>query len=291
MSNVTSSLQVVPHSGTGVEVLGVDLMDLDQHELDAIKAAYAEHGLVFFRDQKLNEDGHIAFAQQFGPINVNRFFGAHPQFPEIAMVVKEPSQESNIGGAWHTDHSYDLEPAMGSILVAKALPQTGGDTLFVSMYDAFDALSDGLKETLRGLRAVHSGRHVFGTGKGYHEVTDAGDSGDGRIGNAAVGDQLTDPVHPIVIKHPLSGREALYVNPAFTIGIEGWSEAESKALLDYLYQAAVPTHHVCRFQWQPGSVAFWDNRATWHFAQNDYPGQRREMHRITIEGCPLEASG
>ena len=279
------ALELKPHTGAGVEVLGVDLANLSDVELAAVKHAYADYGLVFFRDQSMDEDAHIKLAAKFGPININRFFAAHADFPEIAMVVKEADQETNIGGGWHTDHSYDHAPAMGSILVAKELPDAGGDTWFVSMYDAFDRLSQGMKQTLRGLNAVHSAKHVFGAGEGYD--TKEASVGD-RIGNADAVDSLTDPVHPVVIKHPLSGKEALYVNPAFTLHFEGWTREESEPLLNFLYEHAVSEPSICKFQWRPGSVAFWDNRSTWHFAQNDYQGKRREMHRITIDGCVLE---
>ncbi|MDA0979004.1 MAG: TauD/TfdA family dioxygenase [Proteobacteria bacterium] len=281
-------LELRPHPGAGVEILGVDLAQPSDEELKFIQNAYAEHGLVFFRDQSLTEQSQIELAGKFGPINVNRFFAAHPDYPEIALVVKEPDQLTAIGEGWHTDHSYDQDPAMGSILVAKELPSSGGDTWFVSMYDAFNRLSEGLKQTLRGLKAVHSARHIFGTGQGYTQTADVAGQ---RIGNPAAADELIDPVHPVVIRHPLSGKEVLYVNPAFTRHFEGWTREESLPLLEYLYQQAVEEDHVCRFRWEPGSVAFWDNRATWHAAQNDYQGMRREMHRITIDGCPLEAAG
>jgi taurine dioxygenase len=280
-------LELRPHQGAGVEILGVDLRDVNDEALKIIKQAYADYGVVFFREQSLDENSHIALADKFGDININRFFKAHPAHPEIAMVAKEAEQTSNIGGGWHTDHSYDEAPAMGSILVAKTLPPTGGDTSFVSMYDAFNGLSAGLKQTLRGLRAVHSARHVFGAGEGYAQDKDG--TGD-RIGNTAAVDALVDPVHPVVITHPLSGKEALYVNPGFTLHFEGWTAEESQPLLQYLFAQATQDKHVGRFVWQPGSVAFWDNRATWHFAQNDYQGMRRVMHRITIDGCALEAS-
>lgn len=268
--------------GVGAEIQGVDIAaGLSANELDAIRASFAEHGLVFFRDQDISPEDHIAFAEQFGDINVNRFFTANPDHPQIAMVTKEPDQQVNIGGGWHTDHSYDHEPALGSILVARELPPSGGDTWFASMYKAYESLSPGLQETLCGLNAVHSARHVFGSAAGYEEHTE------GRIGNSAKADTLTDPVHPVVIVHPLSGKKALYVNPGFTLRIDGWTAEESAPLLQYLYEQAVKESFVTRFQWQPGSIAFWDNRATWHFAQNDYQGHRREMHRITIDGCAL----
>lgn len=275
-------LQELP--GTGIEITGIDLRRPEPDEFDCVIRCFAEHGLVFFRDQQLDERDHIALAERFGAVNVNRFFAAHADHPQIALVAKEADQAINIGGGWHTDHSYDAEPALGSILVARELPRSGGDTWFASMYDAFDTLSDGLKQTLLGLRAVHSARHVFGTGGGYEAETDATD----RIGNAGTADLLEDVVHPVVIRHPLSRRPALYVNPAFTLRFEGWSAEESRPLLEYLYEHATREERICRFAWRPGSIAFWDNRATWHFAQNDYAGERREMHRITIEGCALD---
>jgi taurine dioxygenase len=288
-----AGLTITPTQGVGAEITGVDVRHATAGEFEAIRAAFAEHGVIFLRDQTLSETDHIALAERFGPININRFFAAHPDHPEIAMVAKEPDQTDNIGGGWHTDHSYDQEPALGSILVARVLPKTGGDTWFASMYGAYETLDDETKAGIEGLRAVHSGRHIFGEADdSYYNTTDAGshDEGTKRIGNAAVAEQLEDVVHPVVIAHPLSGRRALYVNPAFTVRFEGMSKEESKPLLDRLYAhciAGSDFHH--RFRWRPGSVAFWDNRATWHWALNDYQGQRRIMHRITIEGGPLEA--
>jgi taurine dioxygenase len=279
------SINVLP--GVGAEILGVDIAGgLASSELETIKQTFSQHGLVFFRNQKISEADHIDLAEVFGEINVNRFFAANPEYPQIAMVSKEPDQIANIGGGWHTDHSYDQEPALGSILVARELPPSGGDTWFTSMYKAYDSLSDGLKETLEGLSAVHSAKHVFGP-KGEYETT--GSAG-GRIGNAGAALEMEDPIHPVVISHPLSGRKALYVNAGFTLRFDGWTDEESAPLLAYLYGRAIVDENITRFKWENGSVAFWDNRATWHFAQNDYPGQRRVMHRITIEGCALQAA-
>lgn len=282
-----AKLNINPQQGAGAEITGIRLNELSDTEFDEIRVAFAEYGLIFFRDQVLNESDHITFARRWGLINVNRFFAAHPEYPEIALVNKEPKQQENIGGDWHTDHSYDHKPALGSILVAKELPPEGGDTWFVSMYDAFERLSEGMKKTLRGLRAVHSAKHVFGAAVGYElEPTEF----ENRIGNAPATKNMTNPIHPVVIRHPLSGKEALYVNSAFTLQFEGWTPEESKSLLDYLYSVSVQEDRICRFKWRPGSVAFWDNRATWHFARNDYAGHRREMHRITIDGCALSSS-
>lgn len=276
-----SRFDIRPSSpAVGAEILGVDLSQpLSAEETGDLRAALNEYGVIFFRDQELTPEQHIAFAERFAPININRFFKSVPDYPQIAEVRKEPQQTTNIGGGWHTDHSYDLAPALGSILLAREVPEQGGDTMFASMHHAYEALSDGLKRTLEGLRAVHSSRHVFGAGSRY------GKDAAGRIGNEELATQ--DAVHPVVLRHPETGRKTLYVNAAFTTHFEGWTESESRPLLNYLYaHAAQPQFHT-RFQWRKGSIAFWDNRATWHFAINDYHGERRLMHRITLEGVPL----
>ena len=265
----------------GAEILGVDIGgSLSNAEVDAIARAHGDYGVIFFRDQRLTLEQHIAFARRFGDINVNRFFKPVPDYPLIAEVRKEPDQQTNIGGGWHTDHSYDTAPAMGSILYALEVPEVGGDTLFASMYRAWETLSDGMKSLLSGLKAVHSSRHVFGESRA-RENPDVGD----RLGNPHLATQ--DAVHPVVITHPVTGHRALYVNPGFTVAFDGWTAEESRPLLDYLYGHAARPEHTCRFSWERGSVAFWDNRACWHRAVNDYQGRRRLLHRITLEGVPL----
>ena len=266
----------------GAEIGGIDVSaPIPDEVLAEIRDAFGRYGVVFLRDQDLRPEQHVAFAGCFGPININRLFAAVPGHPMIAEVRKEPDQTRNIGGGWHTDHSYDAAPALGSMLYAREVPATGGDTLFASMYAAYDALSDGLKATLEGLRARHSSRHVFGA----EAMARRGDL-NGRLRNAEAATQ--DAVHPVVIHHPLTGRKALYVNPGFTLGFEGWTDDESRPLLNYLYRHAVRPEFTCRFHWRKGSLALWDNRATWHLAVNDYHGERRLMHRVTIEGCPLQ---
>ena len=275
-------IQVEPLSAiVGAEIRGVDLREpLAGTVLAEIRSAFGEYGVVFFRDQQLTPEQHIAFAECFGPIDINRFFATVPGYPMIAEVRKEPEQQHNIGGGWHTDHSYDQDPALGSMLYAREVPKTGGDTLFASMYAAYDALSDGLKATLERLQACHSSRHVFGP-----EGRVARGDLIGRIGNPELATQ--DAVHPVVICHPETGRKALYVNPGFTLRFDGWTEDESHSLLEYLYQHAIRPEFTCRFRWREGSLALWDNRSTWHFAVNDYHGERRLLHRITIQGAPL----
>ena len=282
-----NTLTATPHPGAGIEVRGVDVRTADDATLGAIRDLFHQHGLVFLRDQQLSEADHIALARRLGTINVNRFFVHNDRHPEIAMVTKEADQRLNIGGFWHTDHSYDREPALGSILVARELPTRGGDTRFLSTYDAFAALPPALQQRLRGMRAVHSAKHAFGTTTSrIRQWVDP----QARTENTAQADAMETVTHPAVIRHPLSGREALFVNPSFTVRFEGWSLLRSAPLLAEIYARVLLRAPVANFRWAPGSVAIWDNRATWHNAKNDYRGQRREMHRITLDGCALDAA-
>lgn len=270
-------MKIVPCDGPfGVEIHDIDLAWMDARDVATCRRLQQEHGVIFFRDQSLDCESHIALAQRFGEIVVNRFFEKVPDFPMIAMVRKEPGHDTVVGEDWHTDHSYDEAPAMGSILYAVEVPRQGGETQFINMAKVFDALPAERKESLRELAAHHSSRHAFSAAatrddERYHSPDQA----------------VQDSIHPVVIRHPDSGREVLYVNPDFTVGIEGWAEEDSAALLRSLYDMAMRPENILAFRWQPGSVAFWDNRMTWHRALNNYPGERRLMHRITLAGCQL----
>ena len=284
MSN--NDINIVPSGGgVGAFIEGIDLgQDLSDNIVGTLRSALGEHGVLFFRDQDISPEDHIAFAEKFAPININRFFAHVEGHPKIAQVLKEPDQKKNIGGGWHTDHTYDIEPAMGSILVARETPPHGGDTMYASTCRAYETLSDGFKSILKGLQGLHSSRHVFGPQARYMQK---GEDTAGRLGNNEAANQ--DAVHPLIIRHPISGRESIYVNPGFTIGIDGWTDAEAEPFLKILYDHIAKPEHTYRFQWAPGSVAFWDNRASWHYAVNDYHGARRLMHRITVEGQALAA--
>ncbi len=264
----------------GATISGVDL---SRKQPDAVYAelerALAEHGVIFLRDQDLTPEQQIDFAEHFGTIDINRFFKAVENYPAIAEVRKEPDQKMNIGSGWHTDHSYDQDPAKASILYARDVPEVGGDTLFASTAAAYDALSSGLKKTLEGLRAVHSSRHVFGHGSRQRTETDL----PGRVLNPELATQ--DATHPVIFRHPETGRKAIYVNPGFTVRFEGWTEQESQPLLGMLYEHITRPEFATRFAWQRGSLAVWDNRTTWHFAINDYAGHRRLLHRITVRSA------
>lgn len=264
--------------GLGAEIIGADVRR--DGDFDAIFAAFAKYSVIVLRGQTITPDDHLAFARRFGAININRFFKPVDGHPEIATVLKEKDQKAAIGEGWHTDHSYDQVPALGSILHAIEVPPFGGDTLFVSMGAAYEALSPAMRGFLDTLTAVHSSRHVFGV-----TTSDSEAAKTGRLGNAEAATQ--DARHPVVLTHPLSGRRGLYVNPVFTTQMEGLSEAESAALLEFLYRHCQQPEFQCRVRWQAGDITMWDNRATWHKAINDYHGHRRLMHRVTVEGVPL----
>ena len=279
------TITVTPLSpALGGEISGVDIAaGVSDEQFADIRQAFTDYGVIFFRDQDLTPDQHIEFAERWGDINVNRFFHPVETHPVIAEVRKEPDQKTAIGETWHTDHSYDQVPAMGSILYAREVPEVGGDTMFASMYAAYEALSDGMKQMLLSMNAEHSSRHAFGE-VAYADI-DPEEIG-GRLGNTAAATQ--DALHPVIIRHPLSGKPALYVNSNFTVRFEGWTREESQPLLDFLYAHASRPEFTCRFNWRRGSIAIWDNRAIHHLALNDYHGKRRLMHRITLEGVALE---
>lgn len=264
----------------GAEIGGVDLSaELSDRTIAEIRAALVEHQVIFFRDQSLTPAQQVRFGGRFGPLNVHPYVQGMEGFPEVMEIIKEPQDKLNFGGGWHSDMSFLERPSIGSILYAVETPPYGGDTLFASQVAAYAALSPGLRATLETLRAVHTASREY-SAKGASaqkrssmQVAEA----EGLAGEF---------VHPLVLVHPESGRKALYVNPAFTMRIEGWSRRESKALLDFLFEHSRYEAFTCRFQWRPGSVAFWDNRQVWHFALNDYPGQRRHMRRVTVDPMP-----
>ena len=271
---MTGTLNIRRVAGAlGAEITGVDLAQpLPDDTIAAIRQALVEHQVIFFRDQDLTPAQQVVFGRRFGPLNIHPYVAGMADHPEVMEIVKEPSDRINFGGGWHSDMSFLETPAIGSILYAVELPEWGGDTLFASQAAAYDALS----ATLEGLNAVHSASREYSAQgasaqkRGSMNVAEA----DGYVG---------EYVHPVVLVHPETGRKALYVNPAFTLRLEGWKTSESKALLDYLFSHCRYEGFTCRFNWRPGSVAFWDNRSVWHFALNDYPGQRRHMRRVTVD--------
>lgn len=263
-------------SALGAEVFGVDLAArLDDDTIEELRAALLKHIVIFFRDQELLPQQLLALAERFGEVGEYPFVKGLPDCPLVLPIIKEPHERSNFGGVWHSDTAYLERPAMGTILYALETPPVGGDTMFANMYLAYEKLSDGMQRLLDGLRAVNvAGKPVaLQTREEMHSKR--GTSADPEATNA---------VHPVVRTHPETGRKALYVNFAHTLRFEGMTEEESAPLLEYLFAHQIKPEFTCRFRWRPGSLAFWDNRASLHYPLNDYHGHRRVMHRVTLLG-------
>jgi len=256
----------------GGEIGGVDLSNpLGNRTLDEIHRALAENLVIFFRDQHLTEDQHLAFGRLFGELHIHPAAPHTPGKPELMTIHADKDSPRANGEGWHTDVSCDLEPPMGSILYIRKCPPMGGDTLFASMYAAYEALSDRMKTYLEGLTATHSGDHVY------------------RRNNALMGLAETGKVyprasHPVVRTHPVTKRKALYVNGDFTTHINELPREEGRAILDYLFAHSTREEFQVRFRWQPHSVVFWDNRAVQHMAIWDYYPQVRSGRRVTVKG-------
>jgi taurine dioxygenase len=265
-------------SGTlGAEVRGVDLSAvLDAGQVAQIRQAFLHHHVLFFRDQELSPEAQMRFGRCFGELDTHRFVEGMDAHPEVIEVITEPDDGFNFGGGWHSDVTFLEEPDLGSILYAVDVPAFGGDTLFANQHAAYDALSDTMKGVLDGLVAEHSAGPQYAEG-GYSTRSKSM-----KTRSAHDADRVVR--HPVVRTHPETGRKALYVNRAFTVGIEGMRADESAALLEFLFDHAVREPFTCRFRWSAGSVAMWDNRSVEHYAIFDYRGQRRHMRRITIRG-------
>lgn len=271
----------------GCFVEGIDLTAASDEEVARCRNLLFDHGVLFIRRQELEPQDQIAFAERVGVIVVNRFFTPVPGYPKVAQLITEPDQNWVIGEKWHTDHSYDEAPALGSILYAVEVPPSGGDTCFAGMHAAYDALAPGMKERIANLEARHESAHVFAPSEQIR-MTEATERGDTAYMERAA--SYPSAVHPVVLRHPETGRKGLYVNPEFTTGILGLSKKDSDDLLAELFDHILQPQFVYRYTWEPGSLAIWDNRSTWHRAMNDYRGHRRHMRRITLEGVELARS-
>ncbi|HEY2049690.1 MAG TPA: TauD/TfdA family dioxygenase [Caulobacteraceae bacterium] len=259
----------------GVEVAGIDLREpLSGAHQGTLRRALLDWKVLFFRDQDITTEQHLDFARNFGSLEVHPFAPSKPGYPEVLAITHDRESRGR-ENTWHSDVTWRLEPSLGSILRALEIPPVGGDTLFADMYAAYEGLSDEVKAKIDGAVAVHDFTHFRAgmrrRGKSEAEI---------EAFNAA----YPMPHHPVVRTHPETGRKALYVNAAFTVAIEGIEKARSDALLKHLYaQAAIPEYQ-CRFRWEVNSIAFWDNRASQHYAVSDYWPAVRRMERVTVIG-------
>jgi taurine dioxygenase len=270
-------VDVRPIAGAiGAEISGVDLSgEIDEATLAAIRRAWLDHLVIFFRDQPLPPDKFLAFAKRFGEVVEYPFVKGIEGFPEIIPVVKLEHEKVNFGGLWHTDTAYLEKPPMATMLIAREVPPYGGDTLFANQYLAYETLSDGMKKLLAGLVAINSSAKA-----------DTTRTREDRVRDGAKADARKQYVseHPVVRTHPETGRKALYLNFGHTVGFKGMTAEESAPMLDYLFRHQTRPEFTCRFAWRAGSIAFWDNRCAQHNPINDYHGYRRVMHRVTLAG-------
>jgi len=282
-----AGLVVRPLSGTiGAEIGGVDLRRLDDDAVAAIRRVWLERRVVFFRDQHLTPEEHLAFARRFGePTEGHPVIPGIDDHPEVFEIDYTAARDLYAtygdvatyerGVAWHTDVTFVRRPPLGSILRAVVVPDHGGDTLFSDQVAAFASLSPALQDLLRGLTAVHDGTRQF------QGILDA--IGEGRWEGEAF-TSLDPAVHPVVRTHPETSEEILFVNPGFTSRIVELSQPESDALLAYLHQHSVKPEHVVRHHWRPGDIGFWDNRATQHAVSGDFGDAHRVIQRVTLRG-------
>jgi len=286
-------VKIDPMTGAlGAEISDVDLSaPMDDDLFSAIKAVFLDYQVVFFPNQNLTTTQHRDFASRFGSLDIPVFV---PPFdtpkveghPEIYQLIKEPADSSiNIGGFWHADVTHRETPNLASIAYVREAPEFGGDTLFSNLYLAYETLSPGLQNMLRGMRAIHTSAMPYG-GKTARSAALSRDhvkqTGEFDFEMDNVEEKLIETAHPVIRQHPDTGRLSLYVNRAFTSHFENWTPEESKPLLEFLWEHAERPEFTCRYRWRQGSVGIWDNRCVLHYALNDYYGQRRVLHRISV---------
>lgn len=275
-----SALSISPlNPSIGAEVLGVDLAaDLgDDTVVSQIRDAFLTHHVLVFRNQELDRDQHKAFGRLFGDLHVHpskKAFGLGGD-PEIFMVSTDEKTRHNNGGRWHMDLSCEAIPPLGSMLLLKVAPPTGGDTMFANMHLAYETLSPAIQELLKGLHAHHDGLQDLR----WYGL------------KPTLGNEYPSHTHPVVVAHPETGRPLLFVNEAFTESIVGLSNNESAAILNMLFTHIAKNPAIqCRVHWEPGTLVFWDNRCTQHFAVWDYAPHRRLGERVSLCGTEQPAA-
>jgi taurine dioxygenase len=275
-------IQVRPLSGhLGAEIEGIDLSKpLEDRVFKEIHRAFLDHAVLAFRNQRLAHEDQISFGRRFGDLDIHPIAIGMEQHPEIIKVWKPAGERAAFGTSWHSDNTFFQKPSKASMLYGVTIPPNGGDTLFASMECAYAALSSGMKRLLEGLVAVHSATRAYDP-----EVTGAAK----YRGEAAINYRYSDAIrqeneHPVIRTHPETGRKGIFVNAMFTQRIVGFSEAESQALLAFLYEHATRLDFSCRLRWEPGTLALWDNRSTQHYALDDYAEFDRLMYRVSVCG-------
>ena len=283
------ALQVTPVAGAlGAEISGVDLAVLDDAAFTEIYQALLDHQVIFFRDQKMTPEQYRAFGQRFGSLKkfppelFTKIRGKADYvsgFDDVMMFHKDKDAKQNVGGRWHSDLEHTDAPPKFTILYSRLTPPSGGDTMFANQYLSYEALSDGMKEMLGKMRAEHTDV-VFDEEIMLKRLQDPNAHPEYDPSKR----KNTTNYHPVVRTHPETGRKSLYVSTMYTTHFQGMTREESKGLLDYLFEHMARPEFTCRFRWDEDSIAVWDNRCVQHYALNDYHGQERTMHRMTVEG-------
>ena len=273
---MSGTLEIVPLAGSiGAEIVGIDLSrPLSEDTVRSVRDAWLRHHVVFFRDQPLSLDAFLAFARRLGDPIEYPFVQGLDGYPQIIAVTKLPNETVNFGGIWHSDTLYLERPPSATMLLAREIPPVGGDTMFANMYAAFEALSPAMQAMLAPLRGVNSSAMADVSKTREDRIRESGDAAP----------KVFESEHPVVRTHPETGRKALYVNIAHTARFAGMTEDESRPLLQFLFVHSVRPEFTCRFRWEVGSIALWDNRCAMHNPINDYHGHTRTMHRITLAG-------
>ena len=267
-------IEVLPLSGAlGAEVRGIKVAAMNEESFQTVNQILLDHAVIYMRDQQITPDQQLTFARRWNEVHLHPYLRGLREYPEIMEIVREPNDTIGFGDHWHTDQIFTPTPAMATMLYAKVVPPVGGDTLFASTTRAYDALSDGMKRMLAGLRTVNQ----------YDKAAPRSANMQGKIPDK---NKPTDTAtHPLVRVHPETGRSSLYLTDIQTTRrFEGMTEEESQPLITFLLRHTTRPDFTCRLSWQPGTLGIWDNRCTLHMALNDYAGHRRVMHRITIKG-------
>jgi len=276
------SIRVLPVTGTiGADIEGVDLsQNVSAKVFAQIRAALVEHLVIFFRDQDISLDQQAALTRRFGPPANTPFIETMSENSEVIEIVKEADEKTRFvfGGAWHSDFSFQKQPPYVTFLRAKEVPAFGGDTLYANMINAYETLPDALRDKVDNMVGLHSGDRAYSPKmQGLQDLLE-----NMQVNNTEEAQVVQR--HPLVRVHPESGRRGLFVNPVYSVGIEGMSAEEGEAFIDGLNKHALHEANTCRFRWRENSIAIWDNRFTQHYALNDYAGKRRHMYRTTAAG-------
>ena len=277
-----SSFTITPLVGTfGAEVRGLDLLTLTAADQASLREAFHEHSLLCIRGQEhLTPPQYADFAATFGELDTYPFMTPLEEHPNVIPIIKEPDAKMNFGGGWHTDTSYNACPPAITMLHAIEVPSHGGDTLFSNTAFAFEAWSDGMRALLEPLKGVYSPSLVHGSGGAFAQAKDKQADAYQRRNDRA--EERNE--HPLIRTHPVTGRKAIYSSLAHTVNIENMTRKDSLPLLQLLQDQATRVEFQTRVHWEQGTITMWDNRCVWHYALNDYPGERRHMHRITVKG-------